>query len=58
MITDAKVKHYLQKILSSQEFSESKSYADLLEYLEKDKECRKAALDELTDEAQRHGLGY
>ncbi|OGC08340.1 hypothetical protein A2V82_14630 [candidate division KSB1 bacterium RBG_16_48_16] len=33
MITDAKVKHYLQKILSSQEFSESKSYADLLEYL-------------------------
>ncbi len=32
--------------------------ADLLTYKEKDAKHRKAVLDELTAEAQKHGLGY
>jgi excisionase family DNA binding protein len=32
--------------------------SDLLDYLEKDQAHRKAVLDELTSEAEKHGLGY
>ena len=31
---------------------------DLIEYKRKDEKARKAVLDELTREAQKHGLGY
>jgi excisionase family DNA binding protein len=32
--------------------------ADLVEYKQKDEAHRKAVLDELTAEAEKHGLGY
>ena len=32
--------------------------SDLLDYMDKDQAHRKAVLDELTSEAEKHGLGY
>ncbi|MCC6215163.1 MAG: hypothetical protein IT376_09855 [Polyangiaceae bacterium] len=36
----------------------NKGMADLVEYKQRDDAHRKAVLDELTAEAEKHGLGY